>query len=333
MAVKSGFFNSVDGDRLYNADEMSTYFEGLVSDGVYATIGDGLIVRASSGMGITVGTGRALVKMRWLKNDAVLPLTIAAADVQYKRIDAVVLKCDLSDGARAITIEIKQGTPAANPVMPAPLNTQTVKELVLACVTVNRGATAINQSNIADMRGSVVCGWVTGLVKQVDTSELFLQWQTAYENYYNASTAAFNAYFAEKQQEFESWFAGLTTTLGVNTELHKYQSVQTTTAATVTMPLNIPEYQQGDILLIHVGGVLFVEGETEEFTITGAGAGATINFNKTIRADNTITAICIKSVIGSGSDSMGVMGTTAISTEAIPTELSQVAAFEVIEEE
>lgn len=298
MAITSGFFNSIDGDRLYNADEMSTYFDGLVSDGVYATIGDALIVRASGGMGITVGTGRALAKLRWLKNDAAYPLTISAADVQYKRIDAVIIKCDLSDSARAVTIEIKQGTPAAAPVAPVLENTQAVKEMALAYVNVNRGATSINQSNITDMRGSTLCGWVTGLVKQVDTSELFLQWQTAYENFYAASTTAFNNYFAEKQQQFESWFANLAGTLGVNTELHKYQSVQTTTAATTTMPLNIPEYSQGDIVLIHVGGVLFVEGETEEFTISGFGETATINFNKTIRADNTVTAICIKSIIG-----------------------------------
>lgn len=298
MSISCGFFNSVDGDRLYNSDEMSTYFEGLVSDGVYATIGDALIVRASSGMGITVGTGRALVKTRWIKNDAALPLTIAAADVQYKRYDLVVIKCDLSDSAREITIEIKQGTPAASPVLPSLENSQNVKEIALAYITVNRGVSAINQSNITDMRGSTVCGWVTGIVKQVDTSELFLQWQTAYENYYNESTAAFNAYFEAKQNEVEEWYNNLTSTLGVNTKLQKYQSVQTTTSATTTMPLNISQYKEGDIVLIHVGGVLFVEGD--EFTITGTGANAKINFNKTIRADNTVTAICIKSVIGSG---------------------------------
>ena len=38
MAITYGFFNAIkqsDGtyDRTYNADQMSTYFEGLVSDG------------------------------------------------------------------------------------------------------------------------------------------------------------------------------------------------------------------------------------------------------------------------------------------------------------
>ena len=29
MAITYGFFNSVDGDRKYNAEQMSTYFDGL----------------------------------------------------------------------------------------------------------------------------------------------------------------------------------------------------------------------------------------------------------------------------------------------------------------
>ena len=43
MAVTYGFFNAIqqnDGsyDRTYNADQMSTYFEGLVGDGVYLSL-------------------------------------------------------------------------------------------------------------------------------------------------------------------------------------------------------------------------------------------------------------------------------------------------------
>lgn len=38
MAVTYGFFNSVNGDRKYNADQMSSYFEGLVTDPEYQCI-------------------------------------------------------------------------------------------------------------------------------------------------------------------------------------------------------------------------------------------------------------------------------------------------------
>lgn len=54
MAVTYGFFNSVNGDRKYNADQMSSYFDGLVTDGVYEKIGDALIVKAGTGMQVSI---------------------------------------------------------------------------------------------------------------------------------------------------------------------------------------------------------------------------------------------------------------------------------------
>ena len=47
--VTYGFFNSVDGDRRYTADQMSNYFKGLISDGVYEGLGSALVVTAGDG--------------------------------------------------------------------------------------------------------------------------------------------------------------------------------------------------------------------------------------------------------------------------------------------
>ena len=46
MSITSGFFNSVNGDRTYNADQMSTYFKGLIGSGVYENVGGALQVLA-----------------------------------------------------------------------------------------------------------------------------------------------------------------------------------------------------------------------------------------------------------------------------------------------
>ena len=295
MAISSGFFNSIDGDRLYNADDMTTYFEGLVSDGVYENVDDALIVLATGeGLNITVGAGRAIAKMRWLKNSAALPLTLSAADVQYDRIDAIVIKCDLSDSARAVTIEVKQGTPAANPATPDRLDTQTVKELVLAYVRVKKGATALYQSNIIDMRGSAACGWVTGIIKQVDTSRLFLQYETAYSE----MLARMEAWEAEQKAAFESWYSTLTSTISVNTKLHKTQyAVTTTIDGQQDFPL-IDGYEDGDVLIVHINGVFLNEG-TEYFVIAPTDSDAGKLFMRMlITAGNVITQILIKSVIG-----------------------------------
>jgi hypothetical protein len=290
MSITSGFFNSVDGDRLYNAEEMTTYFEGLVSDGVYANVGEAFQVLASgSGLGITVGTGRALVKTHWIKNDARLPLTLAAADVQYDRVDAVVLRCDLTDSVRALTVEIKTGTPAANAAAPEIVNTQTVKEMPLAFIKIPRGATTITQANITDTRASTACGWITGLVEQVDTGTLFLQYHAAY----TAMLQQMNNWQLQKQAAFEAWFGSLTESLHVDTTLHKYEQATELRTATAEIPV-IDNYEDGDILLVHIGGVLFVEGD--EYSV----ADGKITFKHTYNAGNVITQILIKSIIGHG---------------------------------
>ena len=75
MATTCGFYNAVkqdDGtyDRVYNAEQLGNMFEGIISDGVYETVDDALIVKNKSGMIVEVGAGRAVVGGKWLKNDA-----------------------------------------------------------------------------------------------------------------------------------------------------------------------------------------------------------------------------------------------------------------------
>ena len=190
MAATYGFFNSLNGDRTYNADQMSEYFDGLVSNGVYENVGEALQVLTATGMNVSVQPGRAIINCKWFNLDSAETVPIAAAAAALNRYTAVVLRLNMS--ARSITLTTIDGTPATNPIMPQISNTAQIKDLCLAMVYVAAGATSLTQANITDMRASASCGWVTGLIKQVDTSQLFLQWQTAYEDYYNRMTAAFD---------------------------------------------------------------------------------------------------------------------------------------------
>ena len=113
MSVTYGFYNSINGDRKYNALEMSSIFDGIIVDGVYMSIGDALNVKSSGGMGITVGTGRAWFNHTWTLNDSVMPLTIESSDVLLNRIDAVVLEVNNDSDVRKNTIKIVKGSPAS----------------------------------------------------------------------------------------------------------------------------------------------------------------------------------------------------------------------------
>ena len=246
MAITYGYFNSVDGDRKYNADQMSEYFDGLVSNGVYESVGGALQVIAGTDMSVNVQTGRGIINCKWINNNAVLPLTITQAHAMLDRYTAVVMKLDITN--RLMTITTKDGTAASTPVKPTLQNDATGVELCLAWIYVDAGATTITQDKIEDARPSSDCGWVTGLIEQVDTSTLFLQWQTAYENYY-----------AEMTEEFDNWFSTLTEELNVNTYIKCYKKEFTfSTTGSQTIPLDMTGYNYAfsDIINVYINGLL-----------------------------------------------------------------------------
>ena len=49
MSVTSGFFNSFNHDRRYNAEQMSAIFDGIINDGVFANIGTAFAVQDGHG--------------------------------------------------------------------------------------------------------------------------------------------------------------------------------------------------------------------------------------------------------------------------------------------
>ena len=193
----SGFFNSVNGDRVYNADQMSGIFEGLITDGVYESVGNKLAVQPNSGMTIQIATGRGWFAKRWVDNTTPHLIALEAADVTLNRWAAVCIKVDITEGARKAEPYIKYGEYATAPAKPTMTRTETVKEYCLAYVYIKAGATAITAADITDTRANTsLCGWVTGLIEQLNSTTLWTQW-----------TALFN-----------EWFSGLQDNINANTE-------------------------------------------------------------------------------------------------------------------
>lgn len=299
MAITYGYFNSVDGDRKYNADQMSEYFDGLVSNGVYESVGGALQVIAGTDMSVNVQTGRGIINCKWINNNAVLPLTITQAHAMLDRYTAVVMKLDITN--RLMTITTKDGTAASTPVKPTLQNDATGVELCLAWIYVDAGATTITQDKIEDARPSSDCGWVTGLIEQVDTSTLFLQWQTAYENYY-----------AEMTEEFDNWFSTLTEELNVNTYIKCYKKEFTfSTTGSQTIPLDMTGYNYAfsDIINVYING-LFASPNVDYFLDTTSNPYS-IHVNATASGTEVYIEI-LKSKIGFntlvGSDGSTIVG-------------------------
>lgn len=206
MAWTSGFFNSVDGDRKYNADQMSQIFDGLITQGVYESIGNKLAVQPNSGLTVQISTGRGWFGSRWVKNDSEYLIELEPADVILNRYAAICIRADLADSVRTAEPYVKYSDFASSPVKPAMTRTETVKEYCLAYVYIKGGASSISYADIEDTRANTnLCGWVTGLIKQLDTDTLWTQWQALFEEF----MAGLNADAVDQQEEFEAFMASL----------------------------------------------------------------------------------------------------------------------------
>lgn len=187
----SGFFNAeilADGsyDRIYMAEQFAKYFSRFIGNGVFITPASQLKVVPKAGeMGVLISVGDAYINGYWYQNDAVVAKKLSNASGANSRIDRIVLRWDSS--TRTIYSAVLQGTPAALPEAPAVTRTADIYELALADILIGKAITEIKEENITDLRNnSNLCGYVKGVVDQIDTTDLFSQF-----------TASFNSWFAD----------------------------------------------------------------------------------------------------------------------------------------
>ena len=181
MSLTSGFFDSFNEDRKYNSLQLSSIFDGIISDGVYATYGDYFLVSPVSGMGIKVGTGRAWLDHTWTLNDADYPMTVEDAEVVLKRIDTVIIEVDRSNSGRINRLRILKGTPASTPVAPQLTKTESLKQYPLADILVKPNVTEITTADITNRIGTSALPWVTGIIDHVSAEELVQQWRIEFD--------------------------------------------------------------------------------------------------------------------------------------------------------
>ena len=196
MAINSYFFNAIESggvyDRTYNAEDLSSYLDLLVGNGVFPNPSTNLQVRASSDMDIIVGAGSGWINGHKMVNTADLVLTVDTSDVVLNRIDAVIFYVDFN--LRTMGISIKKGTLASTPVAPTMQRDDDRYEMCLAQISVAKQITAITTAMITDTRGnSDLCGFVQGLIQQVDTTTLFDQWQAQFDEWFNEAKEQFQA--------------------------------------------------------------------------------------------------------------------------------------------
>lgn len=171
MAEKSSFFNSVNGDRTYAAEDWARYFASFIGNGVFGSPGTNLQVSPGDGLGVTIAAGLAWINGYFYVNEGGLDLSLATADGTLPRIDRVVIRWSLA--GRAIIAAVKTGVAASSPSAPSLQRDSSIYELGIADVYIAAGTTTVSSSNITDRRSNVaLCGIVSSIVSEAHTHDL-----------------------------------------------------------------------------------------------------------------------------------------------------------------
>lgn len=206
MSVSSGFFNSLNGDRKYNAAQMSAIFDGLIVDGVFASIGTAFAVNAAGGLTVNVGIGKAWFDHTWTVNDSILPMTAPEAEVLRDRIDAVVLEVNGTESVRENTIKFVKGNPSSAPLRPTLTNEGNVHQYPLCYIYRKYGTAVINQADITPMVGTESTPFVTGILQTISLDELLGKWQDELDRFTDARSQEVDDWIAQEESDFTTWF-------------------------------------------------------------------------------------------------------------------------------
>lgn len=182
-------------DRAITSAPLRKLIAKLLTDGILPNPSTNLQVEAGSGMNVVVNPGFAICAGGLKLEENQRTLAIQAADSNYDRIDTVVLRWNDNDSERICDLYIVEGIPAASPLRPELTRTESIWELGLADLFINKNSSAISNQRITDTRyESARCGIISA-ISEFDTTTLYQQVQ--------ADLAGFKA---SEQADFIKWF-------------------------------------------------------------------------------------------------------------------------------
>lgn len=234
MAQECGFFNAQlvgdEYDRVYLAEQFAAYFASFIGNGVFGQSMQKLEVlsQVDPNMSVKVLSGEAWINGWWYRNTEAYTLSLDVADGVLNRIDAIVLRW--GNRERDMWLQVIKGEASSNPIAPSIKRDADYYDLQLATVSILKGTVKITQSAIKDTRlNNAVCGLVTGVVDQIDTTNLYNQFEAyfeefksryesdldkwtaeqkqAYIDYINATKLAYDTWVNNRQDDYDQWTA------------------------------------------------------------------------------------------------------------------------------
>ena len=187
MAEYSGFFNAKEldtggYDREYDAEQFADYFSRFISNGVFGNPANNLQIvymdNSEKPFNVTIKKGSAFIEGYWYELTEDMEVEIPANTQATQAMHTIC--CTLDKQERKVYIRLRE-----NVVSDLPERTENVFDLVLSRITVQSNASKLNASDIVDRRANNdYCGFVVGLVSQIDTTDLFNQYDSAFNEWF-----------------------------------------------------------------------------------------------------------------------------------------------------
>lgn len=198
MGLTYGFYNAYNHDRLYDALQFGSIFDGIINDGVFMSIGDCFLVKSvPNGLSLQIGTGRAWFFHTWTLIDSYYYISVLSPELLTDRKDLVVLEVNYE--TRENSFKILKGSGIT---VPTRVWTDKIHQYPIAEYLIKPGDTYIPQNRIKNLVGSDETPFVTGIIETVSISDLLIQWSSQFENY-----------LSDLNYDFMIWFNDLRTLL------------------------------------------------------------------------------------------------------------------------
>lgn len=239
---KYTFFNDVDNDRIYFAEDFARHLATFFTNGIF---NNGCQVLAdTNNMAINVDIGSANINGYRYDNDAVKTLQIDNADGVLNRVDNIVIRWNLTD--RTIVAQVIKGDFAENAVAPDLVRTSTIYDLRIAKISIPAGTIEITQDLVTDTRFITSdCGDVISTVQTADTEDLFVQIQSIFDKTVSDMTNNFETWFNKIKNQLDIDAAGhLAAEINkiVDSDLKSYTKTLTVDNWLLNNEINLYEY-------------------------------------------------------------------------------------------
>lgn len=139
MAIKSSFFNSIDHDRVYSAEDFGMIYDGMISDGVFKGYFSTFSMSWADSdiekkMRVGIQPGKAWFNQTWTVSDNAIYLDVESTPGSYERIDLIVIEVNKTPSVRENSIKIVKGKPAAKAAYPELINNESVHQYILGVI-------------------------------------------------------------------------------------------------------------------------------------------------------------------------------------------------------